>query len=497
MKKILFSVLFCLLCFGIQAQENLLQILPTAVAIDDRTKVLEISMNNTDPYLALQFNIYLPQGISLKSGTKPFGTLPKDRFPYTESYDELEDVTTTTFSHIVQFATHEGYTTFVISPNDLSYIKGNSGTILKLYVVTETTMSPGLYPVKFDNVVFTKYENEKMISVNAPAVSTFLIVGSPQIGTKVDLSSLTGYIPNDVCTATNTWLADKSDVTEVDLSNADDVGNAVEAPNPNTLFYMKAGSSFAEKQSAAKSANVVKGSACEKFVLNDGYPTNISKSFTAASVSYKRTLPAAGWYSLCLPFAGEIPSGVSAEKFSSLDVAANKVIFSSVSALEANIPYIFNASSNDVEFTAADAAIYSNPESPTDHCFVGTYKKINAVDIQGCYALRADGTGFGTTTATAYVDPFRAYIKKTSGAKEFSIVHDKVTSVKDIVKGGLDVQSGDGYVTLSAAGENQEVNILSADGKLVTRFIVMSGALKQISLPAGFYLINQIKIFVK
>lgn len=497
-KKILFSVFLCLLCFGAQAQEDVLQIVPKEIAIDSNVKILEISMNNTNPYLALQFNIYFPEGISLRSGTKPYGNLPKDRFPYTEDYDPVEDVTTTTFNHAVQFATHEGYTTFVISPNDLSYIKGNSGTILRIYVMTDVNMTPGLYPIKFSNVVFTKYENNKMVSVNPPDVSTYVIVGSPQIGTKVDFSCLTGYMPVDVCAATNTWLTDKTDVTEVDLSNIDNAGKAIEAPNPNTLFYTKLGSLYADKQSAAEPANVVKGNICASFALTDGYPTYVTKEFTATNASYKRTVPATGWYSLCLPFATTVPNGISAEKFSSIDESKSSVTFNSTSALAANTPYIFNTSCTNIEFTATDAVVATTPSSITDNVFIGTYKKINAGSIEGCYALYADGSGFGIANATAYADPFRAYVQTSSNAKKIDIIHDHATPIMDtVITGCLSMHTDDDCIIFGANNTDQNVCISTLDGRIIQRFNIKSGESRTVGLPSGIYIINKTKIVVK
>lgn len=454
-------------------------------------------MNNTDPYLALQFNIYLPEGISLRSGTKPYVSLPKDRFPYTEEFDEEENVTTTTFNHAVQFARHGEYTTFVISPNDLSYIKGNSGTILKIYVV-DSTATPGLYPIKFKNVVFTKYENKKMVSVNPPDVSTFLVVGSPVIGTKADLTSLSGYIPADVCTATNTWLTARPDITELDVSNVDDAGKAITVPNKNALYYVKQGSAYADILSAVESANVVKGSNCERFVLTDDYPVNISKPFTAASVTYQRTIPAAGWHSLCLPFAADIPNGVTVEKFSTMDSGSNTIDFSSASVMEANMPYIFKAQETTLTFSASNAAIGTTPASIADNVFTGTYQTIGAGSIQGCYALRLDGTGFGIADGTAYVPPFRAYVCIASSAKSFTIIHDDdVTSINDVSSRNVNVSVYGNDVLVKNAATYSTVNVFGADGRWIKHLTLSPSECQHVNLPSGIYFFNKTKVLLK
>lgn len=501
-RNLIFAILLGAPCMTAHAQqdENLLQILPVALDNDGKTKILEVEMNNTYDFLALQFNIYLPEGISLRSTGKPHGTLPKDRFPYTEEYDELEDVTTTEFKHLVQYASHDGYTTFVISPNDLSYIKGYSGTLLRIYVNIDADLKPGLYPIKFDNVRFTKYEDKKMVTVYGPQVSTFVIVGDTDISSTVDLSALTGYMPFDVCGAVSTWLADKADVSEIDLTGLDEGGQALTIANPNALLYVKGGSAFGTTQKEGRGANVVEvgdeGNTCDRLTLTDGHAFSASRPFHAAEASYTRTVPAAGWYSLCLPYTANVPADVTVERFSSIDTDGGTITFAEA-APEANVPCIFNTTGTEVEFAASEVDVVPQTEALTDGPMAGTYVNIAAGAIEGKYALHSDGSGFGIAGATASVPPFRAYLNTESQAKTIRLIHDQETAVDETVRtDGLRIAASEGSVTVKA-GAASEISIAAADGRRVAAFRLSAGESRTVSLCAGVYIINNTKILIK
>ncbi|NPD90843.1 hypothetical protein [Xylanibacter muris] len=500
MKRILPILFLCMHILDMHAQENLLQIIPPAngIAIDDKAKVLEISMNNTYDYLAFQFSIYLPEGIKLRSGNKPFGSLPKQRFPYTETYDELEDVTITEFAHAVQFGRHEdkGYTTFAITPNDLSYIKGYSGTVLRIYVTTDTDMQPGIYPIKFRNVVFTKYENKKMVSVKAPEVSCHIIVGNPSIGHSIDMSEFTGYMPKDVGAAFNEWLAGKPEISEINLTGLDSTGTLPKAPNPNAIYYVKEGSGLYSEYSEADLPNIVAGNTCNNLSLTDGYPVSISKSFTACTASYSRTVLSAGWYTLYIPYAADIPENVEVETFESISNDGTSVIFVP-SEIVPNVPCIFNTKSTEVEFTSANANVIATTEQDNTEMFVGTYTGTAPGDISGCYALRSDGSGFGIADETAYVTPFRAYMKAESNAKTLRIIHGNTSEIIDTKCTGLDIQAIQGGKVLMTTDKTQDIVISTTSGQTIFHDTLYPECPSSISLKAGVYIINNQKVLVR
>ncbi len=494
LKTLITGLLLVLLSMSAQAQEDVLQIVPTTFAVDGKTKAVAIEMKNSEPYTALQFKLVLPEGISLANRARPYSTLPKNRFPYTEEYDELEDITTTTYEHSVAFGSQDNIVTMVISPNTLAEIKGNSGRIISLYVDLDSDIKDGLYPLIFKDIVFSTTDAK---AVRMAEVASYIIVGAPEFKGTIDLSSLNGYLPKDVADATTTLLADAPEVTEVDLSGINEGGVAVSPGNPNTLFHVKAASAYATMQSA-QGDNVVADGICERLILTDNHPFASSKDFTATTASYTRTVPAAGWYSLCLPFAAPTPTGVEVERFKAIDVSASTVTFES-GTVEAYTPCIFKTESTEVKFEAENVNIAITPTTLSDGQFTGTLSNIPAGGLTGTYALRGDGSGFGKCTANASSTPFRAFIDDVAQARSLSLIHDgETTSITDIGSAdNLLVTAANGMCIVTTNGKAQSLVISSLDGRRIATAHLDENESRVFTLPAGIYLFNNSKIIVK
>ncbi len=497
MKKIFLGLFLALSAFTqLQAQENILQIVPKDITAGARS-TLNVEMLNVGTFRAFQFDIYLPEGISLPTAT-PFNALPQDRYPYTEVVDEWEGTTTTVFEHEVDFQHHgaEGFTRFVISPKSLVDIKGNSGTVLTLRIIVDAGLAPGFYPVKIDNIVFSDQNNQ---AVKSPEIATYLRVGVPESKGTIDFSALTGYMPADVVSATNTWLADKDDVTGLDLTGLSDAGETVTGCNPNLLIYAKDGSDFATKQSA-DGKNVVVNGTCEELVLTDGHPFCTTKAFTAQTATYSRTVPAGGWYSLCLPFAAETPEGMAVERFEALDATASSVTFLPGN-IEAYKPCIFNTGNTAVTFTAHGVEVGITPTTCVDNLMMGTLTEVAAGTLSGCYALKADGSGFGVCGSTTYIPPFRAYLDAPSvAASALHLLHgdDFSTGVVGIVSvDEMKIEVMVGKCRVTAGNVEQCVKINTVDGRQVVHCMLAVNESRIFRLPAGVYLINDKKVLVK
>ncbi len=113
-----------------------------------------------------------------------------------------------------------------------------------------------------------------------------------------------------------------------------------------------------------------------------------------------------------------------------------------------------------------------------------------------------------------YVYPFRnvftypdngAWVSRASAAKAmkwFDISFDEpnhssiVTEVDNIANADLMVKVGKGVVTLSAT-RSQDVNISTLSGMNMKRVALDAGNTQNIVLPAGIYLINNVKVIVK
>lgn len=249
-------------------------------------------------------------------------------------------MTTYTFEHAVEFRRKTGFCRFVISPNTVSFINGNSGSLVKLYVQTSADMKPGIYPIVFKGVVFTKYDGRNTYSIRPPELTSYVVVGESGVGSSLDFSSWNGYVPSDVMEGLNTMLSSCPQLAEVDLSGIDDAGQPLSLANPNAVVYVKGQSDFSVRQKEKMRRNVVEGNVCEEFALTDGSPVSVSREFVAQKAIYRRSVPSAGWYSLCLPFDAEARDGVGVERYASVDEAAHTIMFSGGS-VEANKPCIW------------------------------------------------------------------------------------------------------------------------------------------------------------
>ena len=107
-----------------------------------------------------------------------------------------------------------------------------------------------------------------------------------------------------------------------------------------------------------------------------------------------------------------------------------------------------------------------------------------------------------------YVYPFRNVYTYTGGIygakmmKWFDISFDEpnyssiVTEVDNVANADLMVKVGKGVVTLSAT-RSQDVNINTLSGMNMKRVALEAGNTQNIALPAGIYLINNVKVIVK
>lgn len=503
MKTKFLSLLFLSLqTVCLQAQEDLLQIVPKTIVADGTRQTLELEMKNTsNKLLAFQFTIHLPEGIRLIAGNKPFGGLPAARYPFDMVYNEDFGIEIPTFRHEAIMPVRndeEGYATFAVSPNDItSYIKGNSGTILKIYVEADAGLAPGCYPILLDNVAFTDHVSDNsLVSVRPPVVSTYVTVGNAAPEGRLDLSGLTGYLPNDVAAETSRTIAGQSGITEVFLTNLDDGTSPIDLGSTNALLHVKPESEFAAKQLAAGHANIVSGGICKSLVLTDRMPFGTSTAFTAEKASYRRTLPAAGWYSLCLPYSCPTPESITVERFKEFNAAAGTITFES-GAIESGKPCIFRSDATDVEFAATNVAISPTTATPTDGAFTGSYLGMAAGTITGCYGLFADGTGFGRTSATAYVDPFRAIATVASEAKTIKAVHGGTSAISLPSTAALSVAGGKGCLTIANGGKTRKVAVTSASGMLMQEMELGTGESRTIRLCPGVYVVDNKKTVVR
>lgn len=106
-----------------------------------------------------------------------------------------------------------------------------------------------------------------------------------------------------------------------------------------------------------------------------------------------------------------------------------------------------------------------------------------------------------------YVYPFRAYYayQSSGNAKDidkFGITFSEgtTTGIDDITTTGgdttLKIVSGQGAITLTA-NQDKSVSIISATGAMTNRLDMRAGETRTVSVPAGIYIVNNVKTIVK
>ena len=262
------------------------------------------------------------------------------------------------------------------------------------------------------------------------------------------------------------------------------------AANPNAVFVVKwVADSYINRFSNKTNVGFL---GTKKFYPKgdvefvDGYdilhPTyNIGTLPDGKTISYTRK-SISGIATTILPFDADVPDGVKAYEFSSVDGSVLK--FSEVTEMSAFTPYIIEGSSLEVSSSTTKNNIVLKPEE-VDVAgiakFTGTFQTISATTTtadDNKFVLTAGGTSVEFKKSHGKIGAFRAFLKYTAASsRQFSVVFDdEATGVRPATMEELE--------TL--------FNVYSIDGRQVK-----SKADTLIDMPAGIYVINGKKVVIK
>lgn len=404
------------------------------------TKDIEVCLRNPGKLVTgLQLDVTLPEGLEFAKNS---------RGKYIISCAERA------WDHVTNAALQgDGSVRFLIYSNNNSEFDYEEGAVMKLRVKASNSMPAGVYTLTAKNLegALTSIE-----AVRPAANSTSIICGNPDEASV----SLTGYYEAAELADFAAALTSEK-ITGVDFSNAYimDESKTFEVTNPNALIYLNA------DQGLANTKNLVVGTSCDNLVLVDGHDFTAEKDFTATAASYTRSMTANGWFSLCVPFeVTTFPMNTTVYDVVSIDESAQRVAIAATSMIGADSPVIFNWAGNSGEFklNVSNAAVKTTSSaSLTNGLLSGTYLNGEAGSLSGKYGLRADGTGFGRCTATAYGVPFRAFLNTISPASFISI-YDPITGIGFIEN---DNEKTSGYDLLGRPVSNPTQGIFIINGK--------------------------------
>lgn len=387
----LFSIL------TMHAEDYSLQVIPfktTAGVTSDPnvagSPAFYISMNNAKILKGLQFEIWLPEGMSIvENGFLEYiDDEGNSRLPYTSGRFGP------TFKHTIDTnGIAGGYTRVMVSSNDNTDINGNSGKLLEIHYKTETNMPAGIYPIKIREIVLTVSGSEDYKPADCSSYVEITTGEVSSLGTAetLNMKDLTGDLPSEVVEELNSQIASNTSLRKLDLSGVTNLGAELVVPE-NALWYTS---------NAAK--------------LNRTYSSGVKCT-------------------VCLPFSISA-SNASAMgdfyKFSGIE--GGKVVMGKVTGdIEANTPYIFVPSSAQTGIGATSPSTLTvnfgaspQTENATDKfTFIGTYEPITwdtaPTGIYGFAVAKGDGGADGFEAgefvlcgAGANIPAYRAYLKYT------------------------------------------------------------------------------------
>lgn len=368
------------LCLGLIAKaEDVLQVVPfstTAGILEndwEEDKSFSINLTNTLTYSALEFHIYLPEGMTLLEeggSVSPAFEFNDTRFSgYTSKrvwypYHDINVTNPEPGHYYVKIYCTE-------KDKELHKIKGTEGEIFRVYFLTSENMPSGYYPIYVKSTVLGVDSQTGVYPENSVS---YVKIGTPAANTVYNLGGTTAeqlLVPSFVQTALN-------------------VEN-----------------------------NVVVNEICKNLVLTDGVDFTSSNTFTATSASYIRTMGTT-WGTICLPY--EVQSNDDVEYYQIEGIQDNVLVLAQCATLPANTPALMKKLSGDAVVCSASnvavgGAMNETPGTVTMH---GSYANDTRVEDANAYYIKNDK--FWLNNGHFFIDAFRAYFTTNNvGAKSLNI----------------------------------------------------------------------------
>lgn len=378
-----------------------LEVIPFAIAPGEE-KDVEVVLNNPDnEFTGLQFDLALPEGISLVS----------DEDGYFVSLGSR----TTSRKHTIEAQQRADGTIRVMAySNRNSNFSGSEGDVVVLTLKADDNLTAGVYNLQLKGIVLSQ-ANAGEINQVEPADYEGSILSGTLAENPVIKGDITAEAANIISAAVT------KDVTHIDLTSATKVAADAEftTANPNTLILAPA-----ETQNTGK--NVVAGDVCANLVLSDASTFATPKTFTASQVSFSTNVNE--YKTLTLPFNADVPEGFSASNATS--VTGTTVNLESTSTINANSPVLIEGEGT-LELKATNAVVNATGDAAlTNGMLSGTFKSIPAP--VGSYVLQKHSglTGFYLVAdVQPTVGAFRAHLNVTESGVKLYTFGDEATGI--------------------------------------------------------------------
>ena len=262
------------------------------------------------------------------------------------------------------------------------------------------------------STVYASVSNYKLISVRPASGTTSSISGIYMVVN----NPIYDYVisGNGVKTAGVTAALGDATATSIDatgLTNTSAI--ALESANPNCLFVANAGK-------LSNTNNVIVDGTCANLELTDEKPFKAPVAFTATNALFEKTVTAAGYATLVLPFNADVADGVEAYNIES--ESAGVLTTTVAEAIVANKPVMIKADDASYSFKADDVAVPATPAGAQQNGLLyGVYETTDVPTTNG-YVLQKHDTevNFYKAATGQKVNAFRAYLATAAGARELS-----------------------------------------------------------------------------
>ena len=378
-----------------------LEVIPFAIAPGEEKEVEVVLNNPNEAFTGLQFDLALPEGISLVS----------DEDGYFVSLGSR----TTSRKHTIEAQQRADGTIRVMAySNRNSNFSGKEGDVVILTLKADDQLKAGVYDVQLHNIILSQ-ANGGDIDQQEPADYEGSILSGTLAENPVIKGNITAEAANVISAAVT------KDVTHIDLTLAAKVADdaVFTTANPNTLILAAAGTQNASK-------NVVAGDVCANLVLSDASAFAAPKTFTASQVSFSTNVNA--YKTLTLPFNADVPEGFSASNATS--VTGTTVNLESTSTINANSPVMIEGE-GPLELKAANAVVKATGDAAfTNGMLSGTFKSIPAP--VGSYVLQKHSgtTGFYLVAdVQPTVGAFRAILNVPETGVKLYTFDDEATGI--------------------------------------------------------------------
>ena len=378
-----------------------LEVIPFAIAPGEEKEVEVVLNNPDDAFTGLQFDLALPEGISLVS----------DEDGYFVSLGSR----TTSRKHTIEAQLQADGTIRVMAySNRNSNFSGTEGDVVVLTLKADDNLAGGVYDLQLKDIVLSQANGNEINQIEPADYE-----GSILSGTLAENPVIKGDITAEAANVISAAIT--KDVTHIDLTLAAKVADdaVFTTANPNTLILAPA-----ETQNTGK--NVVAGDVCANLVLSDASAFAAPKAFTASQVRFSTNVNE--YKTLTLPFNADVPEGFSASNATS--VTGSTVNLESTSTINANSPVLIEGEGT-LELKATNAVVNATGDAALINGMLsGTFKSIPAP--VGSYVLqKQNGTAgfYLVADVQPTVNAFRAHLNVPNSDVKLYTFGDEATGI--------------------------------------------------------------------